>query len=821
MKHVAEKMLTWVLASALILSSTACSKGKTANGGSGGSNEHSAPLKTGTIKEDDPFFQCTEVKLDTDVAIDPTREVVYSYFGGFAFAGENVLLDYTISYSMSPEVAKRMEDFWLSPNPQTDSEEYLKLQKEYNSYYDTGILIFNQNGELVKKIDSSGDDGVEYQLMTTLPNGDVYLFERKLLPGECCSDMSVICIDSNGEKKNQLKLDEEIMDSGVMSIFPVENGNLLIGTWGSVFLVDESGKTLAKQEIENFSGYILKQDGKYYVLTSIFDMKNFANICELQEFDPKELKLIGTSYDVSQDLMFSIQSEDATYVQGMDGLNRCDLKTGDSISIMNWNDTDVNRLHFNGECQVHSENDFSMIDTRTIVEGGGEYSFEYYIAHFTRSEKNPHAGQDVINVAVFQTMPEQFMDYVVKYNTDSQAKSRVNVGFYYDRDITGADTQANGTDVDKLYLEMFAGDGPDVLVNFASLSQFNTEEVLVDMNQFIDGADGLKRDEYFDNIFRAYESNGKLYHVPALLEVNAYAVNEDQLGGRTSWNYDDFKAVASGAPSDMSIFADMSKEDVMRELLMVSGSAFVDYDQKETYFDSEDFKKLLEIAKTYGEDSNPNDNIMPVGGGMMPISVYDEDILPSAKLDNDMLLMMRVYLNSVSAYAENAKYRSGKVKMMGLPTPNQSGYAADTIMSFAIANASKHQDEAWDFVKFMFEKEQQATMATENAYIPVHKEALNQVIDAQYKEYDHLKKVEEEAKQTGLQGYCAMEYDLTEEMRGEWINIVENIGSVNQFDSRVLAILEEEVPAYFQDQRSVDDVCKNIQNRVQNLVQER
>lgn len=821
MKHVAEKLLTLVLASALILPVTACSKGKSANGGSGGSNDHSTPLKTGTIKEDDPFFQCTEVKLDTNVAIDPTRKAEYTYFGDFIFAGENVLLNYSISYVVPPEVTKRMEDFWLSPDPQTDSEEYLKLQKEYNSYYDTGILIFNQNGELVKKIDSGSNDGAEYQLITTLPNGDAYLFERTLLPGECCSDTSVICIDSNGEKKNQFKLDEEITGSGLMSIFPVENGNLLVGTWGCIYLVDESGKTLAKQEIENFSGYIRKQDGKYYVLTSIFDMKNYENICKLQEIDPKELKLIGTSYDVSSDLMFSIQSEDATYVQELDGLKRYDLETGDSISIMNWNDADVNRLYFNGECQVHSENDFSMIATRVFMGSDREYTFEYSIAHFTRCEKNPHAGKDIINVAVFETMTEQFMDYVVKYNTDSQAKSRVNVGFYYDRNVEGADTLATGTEVDKLYLDMFAGDGPDVLVNFASMSQFNTDEVLVDMNQFIDGANGLNRDEYFDNIFRAYESNGKLYHVPTLLEVKAYAVNEDQLGGRTSWSYDDFKAVASSVPSDMSIFADMSKEDVMRELLMVSGSSFVDYEKKETYFDSEDFKKLLEIAKTYGEDPNPNDNIMSVGDGMMPIVAYDEDILPSAKLDNDILLMMRVYLNSVSAYAENTRFRNGKVKMMSLPTPNQDGYAASTLMSFAIANASKHQDEAWDFVKFMFEKEQQVTMATENAYIPVHKEALNQVIDAQYKEYDYLKKVAEEAKETGLDCYCELEYDLTEGMRGEWIAIVENIGSVSQFDSRVLAIIEEEVPAYFQDQRSVDDVCKNIQNRVQNLVQER
>ena len=53
------------------------------------------------------------------------------------------------------------------------------------------------------------------------------------------------------------------------------------------------------------------------------------------------------------------------------------------------------------------------------------------------------------------------------------------------------------------------------------------------------------------------------------------------------------------------------------------------------------------------------------------------------------------------------------------------------------------------------------------------------------------------------------------------ISLIEQVTNVYQYDPQVAAIVEEEAAAYFAGQRSADDVCKNIQNRVQNLVQER
>lgn len=61
----------------------------------------------------------------------------------------------------------------------------------------------------------------------------------------------------------------------------------------------------------------------------------------------------------------------------------------------------------------------------------------------------------------------------------------------------------------------------------------------------------------------------------------------------------------------------------------------------------------------------------------------------------------------------------------------------------------------------------------------------------------------------------------TKETKELLIHLIDNVHVVRNYDPRVMSIILEEAPAYFLDQRSLDDVCKNIQNRAKTLVSER
>ena len=56
---------------------------------------------------------------------------------------------------------------------------------------------------------------------------------------------------------------------------------------------------------------------------------------------------------------------------------------------------------------------------------------------------------------------------------------------------------------------------------------------------------------------------------------------------------------------------------------------------------------------------------------------------------------------------------------------------------------------------------------------------------------------------------------LTEEQLNQAVSFVESIGRTTYQNSEVLQIINEEVPAFFEGQKSAKDVAGIIQNRVQ------
>ena len=63
--------------------------------------------------------------------------------------------------------------------------------------------------------------------------------------------------------------------------------------------------------------------------------------------------------------------------------------------------------------------------------------------------------------------------------------------------------------------------------------------------------------------------------------------------------------------------------------------------------------------------------------------------------------------------------------------------------------------------------------------------------------------------------------ELTKEKADGLKALIESVKTSQSCDTDVMSIILEEAAGFFADQRSIDDVCKNIQNRASIVVQER
>ena len=148
---------------------------------------------------------------------------------------------------------------------------------------------------------------------------------------------------------------------------------------------------------------------------------------------------------------------------------------------------------------------------------------------------SPYEGKRIVYAATCTGTPDAtFISLINEYNKRPESKARVVTYVASPVDAVFYDTVA-GDATDKMILDMKSGTGPDVILNCASVSGFNSDKVLVDLNPYMDGANGIDRSKYFDNIFRAFETNGKLYQLPLVVLLCGLAGNPELLGKPESW----------------------------------------------------------------------------------------------------------------------------------------------------------------------------------------------------------------------------------------------------------------------------------------------
>ena len=171
--------------------------------------------------------------------------------------------------------------------------------------------------------------------------------------------------------------------------------------------------------------------------------------------------------------------------------------------MLSWSDTDYNPV-LNGTLKAISDEEFVFWNkTEEYDEITYKSYCRVYITHATKAEKNPYAGKKLLTAAGYDSIN---LEEVISYNTSPDAKCRIAV-HNYALDITSESDNMNKKAelIDKIYLDVISGNGPDILINFARFSQFNSEKVCVDLNTYFDASDekALDRSKYFDNVIRA------------------------------------------------------------------------------------------------------------------------------------------------------------------------------------------------------------------------------------------------------------------------------------------------------------------------------
>ncbi len=819
MRKIAKRILSTILAALMVIPLAGC-KHKT---------------KKKTVSASDPYFNTTQAELVLEGKTGKTID--RSWIDSTVIIDNNVAATYSIVYKLSPEEEAELEQLYMG---ELTEKNYLRIMEIENKQVENGIAFFDLEGKEISKL--TFDSMYSTSVMKTDGKGNLLLLTSHVddwnpLTNEIPETVWSICKYSP-EGELILKTDLDATESYYFDIFPLEDNSCIVVDYESMAKYSADGKRLCIEKLED--GSLVQYGNKVYLNTyeeSGDTYKNYLSELDVNTLKADKSKKKEVTSNVFTFLGFS-NSGDKCYSCSTNGIEIIDPLSDKRDMFMEWDSVDFNyNCLMNATFQVKSEDEIAFIymDYREGEETEGPVAVA---VHLTRAESNPHAGKTYLDMGAFQVPSREFIDYLVEYNTREDGLARIRLHDYA-AEMGGESDEEVAKLSEKVYLDLLNGSGPDILLNFSGFSQFNSEEVLVDLNTYIDGVNGLNRDEYFDNVFRAFEKNGKLFQIPVCVDIEGLIGNKEMIGERTGWTYSEFTQIVETLPEDVSVFEDMEYEQLLKLLLGHSMRDLIDYEKKEVYFDGDEFKQILQITKKYGLAELPDtdvdddwgvveadiDNIIWVDENIMPPFNPDEQTSPEERMNEGLLALRSAYVYSLESYSDLTATCKGNGIFVGVPSPDGSGVSAQPMLTCAISASSVNKEEAWDFIRHLFDEDAQYKYTASWFSIALNRKAFDRINDDAVAENVKLGKEIEEFRKGHENDDNYIDWwtfdPITQEDRDGFQALVENISSISTADQAVMNIILEEAAAYFADQQSIETVCNNIQNRTANIVRER
>ncbi len=829
MKKSIRTLFALMLSAQMALSFAACgskkkgNSGKTSQGTTAGSTEAgksgAAPVKTGsvrTVSENDPYYNVTVSDLKASVPKD--KEIQFSDISSHYIVGDRILAQVFVSCKKSDEVQKKLDSLNLMDEKQLD--EYYRIESEYS---ESSLQLFDLNGESIAKIEL--DPNSNFTGAFAGQNGEILVAVSKFEPKQCASVPGLFVISSSGEKIRDINLSIKEALSDVR-IYVTENGNLLLASTGKFYLLDSAGNLIAEETNPELNGMMICSGGKWYAVMPKYTADGTDVF--VQEVDINQGKLTGKAVKTNDSVLWAKQGDHDIFLPNNNGIDKFNVATQERTQVLEWKDTDVNStvLQYDG-ASITNENEMVFFQMKDL-EAAGRSSMDNKASGATRlsvvslkkADTNPHAGKTILKLGVNSNITSNFIERVIAYNQDPANSTRIEMCDYTATisNFTGDDEYRQGLidSQNNLVMDMLSGNGPDILVGYSDLTQLNTDTMLVDLNPLIDSDSAVNRDDYFDNILRAFEEDGKLYTLPLTFSVEGLAINSKYEGAKEQWTFADFDHVGASLPGDKQLISSNSPEELLEAWMMSLSSHFIDNQNKTVDFESEEFKSLLETVKKYGRSSNKSTGPMAASeGGFM----LNDDIL----FRQDMVACCAVSLFDLQFYVAALPKAGETAIFTGVPSLNGMGMCAKGELSMAITSSCADQQKAWEFIRSFLTEDAQEDLSFNSDRFPISRNVFKKncateiEVNDEYIEY--IKK--EAATNPNMMNEPDLYLEFTQEHVDALEKIISSVSSAQSCDNAVMNIILEEVAGYFADQRSVDDVCKNIQNRASLVVQER
>ena len=625
------------------------------------------------------------------------------------------------------------------------------------------------------------------------------------------------------------------------------DGDVILSSWEAVKVL-ENGKLvdvdLGLSESDNFNvNGLFVFGGKIYAQIRTYGEKSETKYYEIDAANGKLGDEFTTSVSIGD--MYSVMYGPGydLYTRNENSVFGYDLKSGTKTEVFNFINSDVD---------TNSVNNMAVISADEFIATGWDSDSQTdIITRFTRIPDDQVVQKTIITMST----PNLYYDMrrkVIKFNKSSDTYRIVVTDYSQyntDDDYSAGTTRFNN--------DLISGKVPDIIVVDAEMNydSYVAKDLFTDLYKIMENDSSFNKADYLENIFKAYEMNGKLYSLVPSFYLATFAAKDSLLGGIKNWNVAEFMDFVKNHQGLQIFDNDFNRDSFIQMMLLFSRDSFIDSATGQCSFDSDEFKNLLEFAASLSTE-----NFWDTVNGSDQDSNFWQDY-QNRYAEDRVLLATVQFWNIADTYRDllNSQFKTDDFTFIGFPTDNGNGSSIQANYEYCISERSKNKEGAWDFLKSLINEDAQMPVKNKYGYwnnptngLPILKAALDKLAEiAMTKQGDsdivaYATSVvaettsEETTSEETTSEEITSEETTSEETPAEpdidyndpWstpltqaqvdkiMDVIKNTTQVARYDTKLTDIINEEAAAYFNGQKSLDETAKIIQNRASTYINE-
>lgn len=369
--------------------------------------------------------------------------------------------------------------------------------------------------------------------------------------------------------------------------------------------------------------------------------------------------------------------------------------------------------------------------------------------------------------------------WIAEWN-QSQEDYRIEIMEYEDSDIGRT----------KLNNEIVSGHAPDILdLSDINAANYVSKGILADLYPFLDAGGEVSRDDLVPGILETYMQSNKLYGIPLGYSFETLLGKTELVGEASEWTTDKMVYMVQALAADEHLLDGLAPLGLLRAVLTADMGSYVDWGKGECSFDSEKFRRLLELAAS------------------IDLTFLTKEELDE-KLADGSVLLNRVYINSVSDYQSSIdQFAGAAVSWVGFPSEDGGRAVLYDRMPIGITESCHNKEGAWKFVSSLLGDKFQRYHV--KFVFPIRLSILQESFQEAMKEKDPEMFLGGEPPRP-----------VTQEEIDALFEGIRSARSNRIFDFNIWNIIAEDAEPYFEGSKTIEEVMDLIQGRVSIYVSE-